>query len=66
MGVPPTGEDLRRRAKNEAYISDGHGNHRVVVIDADTGAFKRYWGAYGNKPSDENPDRYNPSAPPAQ
>jgi hypothetical protein len=22
------------------------------VIDADTGAFKRYWGAYGNKPDD--------------
>jgi DNA-binding beta-propeller fold protein YncE len=53
-------------AKNEAYISDGYGNHRVAVIDADTGTFKRYWGAYGNKPSDENLGRYNPSAPPAQ
>jgi hypothetical protein len=53
-------------AKNEAYISDGYGNHRVVVIDADTGKFKRFWGAYGNKPSDENLGRYNPSAPPAQ
>ncbi len=29
---------------NEAYIADGYGNKRVVVIDADTGKFKRYWG----------------------
>jgi hypothetical protein len=36
------------------------------VIDRKTGAFKRYWGAYGNKPSDEDLGRYNPSAPPAQ
>ena len=53
-------------AKSEAYISDGYGNHRVIVIDAETGAFKRMWGAYGNRPSDENFGRYNPSAPPVQ
>lgn len=53
-------------AKNEAYISDGYGNHRVAVIDVDSGKFKRYWGAYGNKPNDDNPGRYNPSAPPLQ
>jgi hypothetical protein len=53
-------------AKKEAYISDGYGNHRVVVLDADSGKFKRFWGAYGNKPSDENLGRYNPDAPPAQ
>jgi len=51
---------------NEAYISDGYGNKRVAVLDRQTGAFKRYWGAYGNKPSDENLGRYNPTAPPAQ
>ena len=51
---------------NEAYISDGYLNKRVVVIDADTGKFKRYWGAYGNKPDDKNLGRYNPDAPPAQ
>ncbi len=51
---------------NEAYISDGYGNHRVAVIDADTGQFKRFWGAYGNTPNDENLGRYNPDAPPAQ
>ena len=53
-------------AKNEAIISDGYGNHRVIVIDAETGAFKRMWGAYGNKPSDENLGPYKPDAPPAQ
>jgi len=37
---------------NEAYISDGYGNRRVIVIDATTGAYKRHWGAYGNKPDD--------------
>jgi hypothetical protein len=52
--------------ENEAYISDGYGNKRVAVIDADTGKFKRYWGAYGNKPDDANLGRYNPDAAPAQ
>ena len=51
---------------NEAYISDGYLNKRVAVIDADTGKFKRYWGAYGNKPDDTNLGRYNPDAPPAK
>jgi hypothetical protein len=51
---------------NEAYLADGYGNKRVAVIDADTGAFKRYWGAYGNKPDDTNLGPYNPDAPPAQ
>jgi hypothetical protein len=51
---------------NEAYIADGYGNRRVVVIDADTGKFKRYWGAYGHKPDDTNPGPYDPGAPVAQ
>jgi DNA-binding beta-propeller fold protein YncE len=51
---------------NEAYIADGYGNRRVVVIDADTGKFKRYWGAYGNTPDDTDIGRYDPKAPPAQ
>ena len=38
--------------ENEAYIADGYLNHRVAVIDADTGKMKRWWGAYGNKPDD--------------
>ncbi len=51
---------------NEAYIADGYGNHRVAVIDADSGKFKRYWGAYGNKPDDTDLGNYDPEAPPAQ
>jgi DNA-binding beta-propeller fold protein YncE len=51
---------------NEAYFADGYGNKRVAVVDADTGAFKRYWGAYGNKPDDTNLGPYNPDAPVAQ
>ena len=34
--------------------------------DADTGAYKRHWGAYGNKPDDKNLGPYNPDAPLAQ
>jgi DNA-binding beta-propeller fold protein YncE len=41
-------------ATNELFIADGYGNHRVAVIDPDTGAFKRMWGAYGNKPVDDD------------
>lgn len=37
---------------NEAFIADGYGNRRVIVLDADTGAFKRMWGAFGNAPVD--------------
>jgi DNA-binding beta-propeller fold protein YncE len=51
---------------NEAYVADGYGNKRVAVIDADTGAFKRFWGAYGSKPDDANLGPYDPDAPPAK
>lgn len=51
---------------NEAYVADGYLNKRVVVLDADTGAFKRYWGAYGNRPDDTDLGRYDPTADPAQ
>jgi DNA-binding beta-propeller fold protein YncE len=50
---------------NEAYIADGYGNKRVAVLDVDTGAFKRYWGAYGNRP-DDAAVTYDPDGPPAQ
>ena len=39
---------------NEVFVADGYGNHRVIVMDADTGAFKRMWGAFGNKPVDKD------------
>ena len=51
---------------NEAYIADGYGNHRVIVFDADTGKYKRHWGAYGHKPDDTDMGRYNPNDPPPQ
>ena len=51
---------------NEMYVADGYGNHRVIVFDADTGAYKRHWGAYGHKPDDVNLGPYKPSDPPAQ
>ena len=51
---------------NEAYIADGYGNKRVAVVDADTGEFKRYWGAYGNKPDDAPLPAYSPDDPPAR
>jgi DNA-binding beta-propeller fold protein YncE len=51
---------------NELYVADGYGNHRVIVFDADTGKYKRHWGAYGHKPDDVDLGKYDPSAPPPQ
>jgi hypothetical protein len=51
---------------NELFVADGYGNHRVIVYDADTGKYKRHWGAYGHKPEDVDLGKYNPDAPPAQ
>jgi len=48
---------------NEAYLADGYGGRRVAVLDASTGAFKRYWGAYGNAPDDTPTPPYDPDAP---
>jgi DNA-binding beta-propeller fold protein YncE len=45
---------------NELFVSDGYGNSRVIVFDADTGKMKRMWGAYGNRPLDPE-DRPAPS-----
>src|SRR5262245_24540957 len=39
---------------NEAFVADGYGNRRVIVFDADTGTFKRMWGAFANKPVDDD------------
>lgn len=48
---------------NEAYIADGYGNKRVLVVDAANGLYKRHWGAYGNVPDDTPPGPYDPGAP---
>jgi len=50
----------------EAFLADGYANKRVAVIDADSGEFLRYWGAYGNEPEDVDLGPYDPDAPPAQ
>ena len=66
-------ENLRLPAKtyvdpktDELYVADGYGNHRVIVYDAETGKYKRHWGAYGHVPDDTNLGPYKPDAPPAQ
>ncbi|MBV9189145.1 MAG: hypothetical protein JO292_08915 [Betaproteobacteria bacterium] len=50
----------------ELYVADGYGNHRVIVFDAKTGAYKRHWGAYGTLPNDEKQAAYDPKEPPAK
>ncbi|MBZ5605538.1 MAG: hypothetical protein LAO79_24840 [Acidobacteriia bacterium] len=51
---------------NELYVADGYGNKRVIVFDAETGKYKRHWGAYGEKPDDTNLGPYDPNAPVAK
>ncbi len=53
-------------AAGEIYVADGYGNRRVVVFDADTGEYKRHWGAYGNRPHDDPMPAYDPAAAPSQ
>lgn len=52
---------------NEVYVADGYRNRRIIVFDADTGAYKRHWGAYGKPPTDsgEKPIFSRPHPPPA-
>lgn len=40
---------------NEVFVADGYGNRRVIVFDADTGSFKRMWGAFGDPPDNLPP-----------
>lgn len=54
-----------RQKSNEVFVSDGYINRRVIVYDAESGEFKRMWGAYGHRPSDSYPriDRFPFSGP---
>jgi DNA-binding beta-propeller fold protein YncE len=51
---------------NEVYIADGYGNRRIIVFDAETGRYKRHWGAYGRRPNDGDLGPYDPKGPRAQ
>lgn len=53
-------------AAKEVYIADGYGNRRIIVFDSETGAYKRHWGAYGKKPSDDKQPAFDPAGPPPQ
>ena len=50
---------------NEVYVADGYTNRRVIVFDADTGEYKRHWGAYGRPPDDGPLARYDQNADPS-
>src|SRR5262249_60871716 len=52
-------------AANEVSGADS-GNPRIVVFDGDSGAYKRHWGAYGEKPPAEGGGTYDPGAGPAR
>jgi hypothetical protein len=59
MYVDPKTDDL--------YVADGDGGaRRLIVFDANTGAFRRIWGAYGEKPAEGPAAKYDPSAPPSR
>ena len=64
LGKPA--ETALDKEANEIYIADGYGNRRVIVFDATTLAYKRHWGAYGNKPNDDKQAAYDPKAPVSQ
>ena len=49
---------------SEVFVADGYGNRRLIVFDADTGAFRRMWGAFGNTPLDASASPS--STPPAR
>jgi len=79
IGKPGTGNDSNSTERlgspadvavdvvaKEVFAADGYGNRRVVVFDSETGAYKRHWGAYANKPNDDKQPKYDPTAPPSQ
>jgi len=66
LGRQPADMDVDPKT-NELYVADGDGGaQRVLVFDAETGAFKRMWGAYGEKPQLETPGKHDPDGPPSR
>lgn len=51
-------------AHREVYVADGYVNRRLIVLDSETGAFKRMWSAFGAPPpSEPAPNPRAPGAP---
>lgn len=40
---------------NRMYISDGYGNRRILIVDAETGMYVGHFGAYGQNPVEDDP-----------
>jgi hypothetical protein len=53
-------------SSNEVFVADGFRNRRVAVVDMNTGAIKRFFGAYGEAPADTPLPAYSPSGAPAR
>lgn len=51
---------------DEAYLADGYTNRRIIVFDANTGAYKRHWGAFGKRPDDAPVPAFDRKAAPRQ
>ncbi len=50
-------------AAGELYVADGYLNRRIIVLDSKTGAYKRYFGAYGTRETtDDKLPPYTPVA----
>jgi hypothetical protein len=63
--VHQPGDAFVHEPANELFVADGYGNQRIVVFDAETGRFKRMWGAFGNAPPPGMTPNPPQSAPPA-
>ena len=62
--VHQPGDAFVYEATNELFVADGYGNQRVIVFDADSGQFKRVWGAFGGAPPEAMTPNPPQSAPP--
>ena len=54
----PTSRSTTSRAK--ASSSTATGTAASIVFDSETGAYKRHWGAYGNKPERRDQSAHDP------
>jgi hypothetical protein len=65
MGRNSRRADVTARAKGEEAMKRKQAFAAAALgLAPETLAFKRMWGAYGNKPDDKDLGPYNPDAPP--